>query len=193
MSDQASASSPYSYFKDESGTIWLEHPTLSWCRYEGNEFHPSRVAPVAPVPYLPPGVSAQQPPKPSAPVAVAPAPSGQVVHIPHAKMVGESGARFNLVIKDGVIGLGVRTPNASRIALSAGTAIRFETAIVKKSRKGKALAFGVLALAAKGQQNAALMTIGTSRGSMTYEVAGLTGPELAAKLRGPLAALGIRV
>jgi hypothetical protein len=104
-------------------------------------------------------------------------------------------ATGNLIVRAGVLGIGVvRTPTVAKILLSPGLPVRVESAVVSKSRAGKALAFGVLALAAQNQQNAAYLTVEMGNGvAVTYEVKGMTGPELAARLRGPLGECGVRI
>ena len=65
--------------------------------------------------------------------------------------------------------------------------------MIPKSRAGKALAFGVLALAAKNQQSVTYLTADLGTTVVTYEIRGMTGPEVAAQLRGPLAEYGVRI
>jgi hypothetical protein len=106
----------------------------------------------------------------------------------------EGRSKGNLIIKDGYIGIGTVSPKKARVRLSSGGVVRFEGAMVKKSRKGKAAMFGVLALAARNQQNATYVSIPLTGGTaVTYEVKGIAAPRLAAKFRPELAKYGVVV
>jgi hypothetical protein len=152
---------------------------------------------LGPVPSLPPKSLPPAVPR----IAEGNGKKGKVlVIIPNAKYLGGHGSEKhpvsgNLIVRDGRIGIGMgRTPRAARVVLVPGASIRVESAMIAKSRAGKALMFGVLALAAKNQQNAAYLTIDLANGlAATYQVAGISGPELAARLRGPLGVYGVRI
>jgi hypothetical protein len=62
--------------------------------------------------------------------------------------------------------------------------VSFDTQTAAKSRVGKALLVGLLALAAKNSQNQAVLTVQKKDGNVTlYEVTGKSGQELRAKIQ----------
>jgi hypothetical protein len=157
--------------------------------------------------------SPERPPTPPTSSAPVPSPSSPVsirhrdlkrealaISLPGAAYLGGHPSQKhriggNLIVRAGVMGIGTaRVPKVAKITLSPGLPVRVESAVVSKSRAGKVLAFGVLALAAQNQQNAAYLTAEMGNGvAVTYEVKGMTGPELAARLRGPLGHYGVRI
>lgn len=196
------------YFKDADGVVWINHPALGWHVYQDGAFNPSEFPPLNPVPFTPappatapsPAKAPTQPPpqiyrRPSdtkkAPVDVTIAHAAYVGGMP-----GQRGpVNGNLIVRNGRIGIGIaRTPKVAVVRLVQGTSLRIESATVAKSRAGKAIMFGVLAAAARSQQSAAFLTIDLANGAAaTYEVKGMTAPELAARLRVPLATYGVRI
>ena len=101
-----------------------------------------------------------------------------------------------LIVRDGIMGIGImrRVPRLAKIVLSPGLPMRVESAVISKSRGEKILAFGVVGLAGRDQQDAAYVTADMGGGlAVTYQVTGMTGPELAARLRGPLGAYEVRI
>jgi hypothetical protein len=80
--------------------------------------------------------------------------------------------------------MGVVHPNKSPIRWEEMAGISFDSATMKKSRAGKALMFGVFALAAKNTQNAAEITIQRTDGNVAlYTVAGKTAVQVRAKIQ----------
>lgn len=152
------------------------------------------------------GVAVGTPPLPTpaqpdpVPPAIRPTGKGGRVSIPRAAYLGghsEQKAKFagNLIIRDGVLGMGlVGKPRIAKVNLTPGASMRVDSAVIAKSRVGKAVAFGVLAAAAKSQESVGYLMIDLANGGViTYQVEGMTGPSLAATLRGPLATYGIRI
>lgn len=118
---------------------------------------------------------------------------------PNAKYLGSIAsapreARGNLVVKDGKIGIGTLSPKKGVVNLRAGATVKIESGVLKKSRAGKAVMFGVLAMGARNVQSATYLTIPLANGeAAVYEVSGIAGPALAAKLRPALAQYGVNV
>ena len=101
-----------------------------------------------------------------------------------------------LIVRDGIMGIGImgRVPRLAKIVLSPGLPMRVESAVISKSRGEKVLAFGVVGRSSRDQQDAAYVTADMGDGlAVTYQVTGMTGPELADRLRGPLGAYEVRI
>ncbi len=104
----------------------------------------------------------------------------------------KGGYKGNLIITDECIGMGVLQPKKSPIRWDEVAGISFDSATMKKSRAGKAIAFGVFALAAKNTQNAAEITIQRKDGNVAlYSVAGKTGAQVRAKIQPLLVEHGV--
>ena len=111
-----------------------------------------------------------------------------------AHVGGRPPVRGNLLVRDGVIGVGTLKPRHGKVAIDAGAEIRVTGGIVAESGNGKFAAFSVLALGARNSQNAAYVSIRLTNGSKAlYQVDGVAAPALAAKLRTELAPLGATV
>ena len=70
--------------------------------------------------------------------------------------------------------------------------VSFDSSMAKKSRAGKAVAFGVFALAAKNTQNAAEVTVLLKDGNVAlYRVLGKSGAQIRGKVQPFLASNGV--
>jgi hypothetical protein len=102
------------------------------------------------------------------------------------------GYKGNLIVTDECIGMGVVSPKKSPVRWDDMAGISFDSATMKKSRAGKAIAFGVFALAAKNTQNAAEITVQRKDGNVAlYTVAGKTGAQVRAKIQPLLVEHGV--
>jgi hypothetical protein len=111
-----------------------------------------------------------------------------------AHVAGRRPVRGNLLVRDGVIGVGTLKPRHGKVAIEAGANIRVTGGIVPNSGKGQFGAFRGLLLGARNMPNPAYVSVQLSNGSAAlYEVDGVAAPVLAAKLRTELAPLGATV
>lgn len=96
----------------------------------------------------------------------------------------KGGYSGNMIVTDECIGMGSLNPKKSPVRWDEMVGISFDSATMKKSRKGKAVAFGVFALAAKSTQNGAEVTIQRTDGTVAlYTVTGKTGVQVRAKIQ----------
>jgi Short C-terminal domain len=96
----------------------------------------------------------------------------------------KGGYSGNMIVTDECIGMGSLNPKKSPVRWDEMAGISFDSATMKKSRKGKAVAFGVFALAAKSTQNGAEVTIQRKDGNVAlYTVTGKTGVQVRAKIQ----------
>lgn len=94
------------------------------------------------------------------------------------------GYKGNMVVTDECIGMGIQSPKKSPIRWDEMAGISFDSTTMKKSRKGKAVAFGVFALAAKSTQSGAEIAIQRKDGNVAlYTVTGKTGAQVRAKIQ----------
>ena len=104
----------------------------------------------------------------------------------------KGGYSGNMIVTDECIGMGSLNPKKSPVRWDEMAGISFDSAAMKKSRKGKAVAFGIFALAAKSTQNGAEVTILRKDGNAAlYTVTGKTGVQVRAKLQPFMAEHGI--
>ena len=105
---------------------------------------------------------------------------------------GTKKASGNLIFDTVAVGVGPLHPKKGVVAWSDMAGISFDSATMKKSRAGKAVMFGVLALAAKSTQNAAEITIQLKDSNVAlYTVAGMTGAQVRAKVQPFLMSNGV--
>lgn len=98
----------------------------------------------------------------------------------------------NLYVTDEVIGVGVFGPKQGIVKWADVRGVSFDTGTAKKSRAGKALAFGVFALAAKNTQDDAHLTLALKDGNAAlYRVVGKSGAQLRAKIQPIMVAVGV--
>jgi hypothetical protein len=76
--------------------------------------------------------------------------------------------RGNFCITDDEVGAGVGAPEAGVVGWNDIAGISFDPDTVDKSRVGKAVAFGVLALAAKRTQNVTLIMVALKSGGAAF-------------------------
>jgi hypothetical protein len=96
----------------------------------------------------------------------------------------KGGYSGNMIVTDECIGMGSLNPKKSPVRWDEMAGISFDSATMKKSRKGKAVAFGVFALAAKSTQNGAEVAIQRKDGNVAlYTVTGKTGVQVRAKIQ----------
>ena len=101
-------------------------------------------------------------------------------------------ASGNLIFDEDAVGVGMMHPKKGVVAWSDMAGISFDSATMKKSRAGKAVAFGVFALAARKTQNAAEITIQRKDGNVAlYSVPGKTGVQVRARVQPFLVARGV--
>jgi len=104
----------------------------------------------------------------------------------------KGGYKGNMIVTEECIGMGALHPKKSSVRWDEMAGISFDSAAMKKSRKGKAVAFGVFALAAKSTQNGAEVTILRKDGNAAlYTVTGKTGVQVRAKLQPFMAEHGV--
>jgi hypothetical protein len=97
---------------------------------------------------------------------------------------GTKKATGNLIFDDSAVGVGVMHPKKGLVAWSDMAGISFDSATMKKSRAGKAVKFGVFALAARKTQNGAEITVQLNDGNVAlFSVAGKTGVQVRAKVQ----------
>jgi len=90
----------------------------------------------------------------------------------------------NLIFAVDAVGVGTLSPKKGVVAWADMAGISFDSTTMAKSRVGKALAFGVFALAAKSTQNGAEITILRKDGNAAmYMVTGKTGMQVRAKVQ----------
>jgi hypothetical protein len=158
-----------------------------WLASDGKWYPPQSATP--PAPTMPPVV----PPTAVQPVIDSRPPSKKDKHkkIMIQKVVylgglpgDRGGYSGNMIVTDECIGMGSLNPKKSPVRWDEMAGISFDSATMKKSRKGKAVAFGVFALAAKSTQNGAEITILRKDGNAAlYTVAGKTGAQVRAKIQ----------
>jgi hypothetical protein len=96
----------------------------------------------------------------------------------------KGGYSGNMIVTDECIGMGSLNPKKSPVRWDEMAGISFDSTTMKKSRKGKAVAFGVFALAAKSTQNGAEVAIQRKDGNVAlYTVTGKTGVQVRAKIQ----------
>jgi len=96
----------------------------------------------------------------------------------------KGGYSGNLIVTDECIGMGAIHPKKSPVRWDEMAGISFDSATMKKSRAGKAVAFGVFALAARKTQNAAEITVQRKDGNVAlYTVPGKTGQQVRGKIQ----------
>lgn len=101
-------------------------------------------------------------------------------------------ASTTLFITDDGVGHGNGWHPKNLIAWDQMSGVSFDTGTAKKSRAGKALAFGVLALAAKKTQDEAHLTVMLKDGNAAlYRVVGKSGLVVRGKVQPFLAAHGV--
>ena len=97
-----------------------------------------------------------------------------------------------LFIGDEGVGVGTFSPKKGVVSWDEMSGVSFDTGTAKKSRAGKALAFGVLALAAKNTQDEAHLTVTLKDGNAAlYRVVGKSGLVVRGKVQPLLAAHGV--
>jgi|GEM_PF-3278581 hypothetical protein len=96
----------------------------------------------------------------------------------------KGGYSGNMIVTDECIGMGNLNPKKSPVRWDEMAGISFDSTTMKKSRKGKAVAFGVFALAARKTQNGAEITVLRKDGNAAlYTVTGKTGVQVRAKIQ----------
>jgi hypothetical protein len=143
--------------------------------------------------YAPEQHTAAPPPTTVEPVAPteseAPAKKSKKVVFQKATYLGglpgdKGGYSGNLIITDECIGMGAIHPKKSPVQWDEMAGISFDSATMKKSRAGKAVAFGVFALAARKTQKAAEITVQRKDGNVAlYTVPGKTGQQVRGKIQ----------
>lgn len=97
-----------------------------------------------------------------------------------------------LFIGDEGVGVGTFSPKKGVVSWDEMSGVSFDTGTAKKSRAGKALAFGVLALAAKKTQDEAHLTVMLKDGNVAlYRVVSKSGLVVRGKVQPFLAAHGV--
>jgi hypothetical protein len=105
---------------------------------------------------------------------------------------GTKKASGNLIFDESAVGVGTLHPKKGVVAWTDMAGISFDSATMKKSRAGKAVMFGVFALAAKNTQNAAEITVQLKDSNVAlYRVPGKTGAQVRAKVQPFLIAHGV--
>jgi hypothetical protein len=98
-------------------------------------------------------------------------------------------ASVTLFIGDDGVGVGTFGPKKGVVFWGEMSGVSFDTGTAKKSRAGKAVAFGVLALAAKKTQDEAHLTVTLKDGNAAlYRVVGKSGVAVRGKVQPFLAA-----
>ena len=99
----------------------------------------------------------------------------------------------NFVINETQMGMSTFGKNFNpEILLSAIEGVSFDSESVAKSRAGKALLFGILALAAKSSKSVGQMTVHLKDGQIAaFQFDKLSGLEAKAKIMAKLSAIGI--
>jgi hypothetical protein len=106
---------------------------------------------------------------------------------------GTKAARNGLVVTNDGFGIGVFSAKKAVVRWDDMAGISFDSATARKSRAGKAVVFGVLAVAAKSSQSTAEITVNLKDGNVAiYELKGTSGPKVRAKLQPFLAAHEVR-
>src|SRR5579863_9455131 len=100
------------------------------------------------------------------------------VTFPHAKYLGglpedKGGYGGNLIVDAKGIGCGLTNKKRGVVLWQDASGISYDSEQISKSRVGKAMLFGVLALAAKSTQSAATITVTLKDGgAAVYQVEG---------------------
>ncbi len=105
---------------------------------------------------------------------------------------GTKKASGNPIFSDEAVGIGVLHPKKGAVRWEDMVGVSFDSGSMKKSRAGKAVAFGVLALAAKSSQDKADITIQLKDGNVAlFQVPGKSGAQVRGKVQAFLVAKGV--
>jgi hypothetical protein len=105
---------------------------------------------------------------------------------------GSKASGGNLLFNHEGVGVGVMSPKKGFVPWGDAAGISFDSNTIKKSRAGKALAFGVFALGARNTQSAADITVVLKDGNAAmYQVPGVTGQRVRGKVNALLVEHGI--
>lgn len=115
----------------------------------------------------------------------------------HAKYLGglpgdKGGYGGNLIVDTAGIGCGITNKKKGVVLWQDASGISYDSEQIKKSRVGKAMLVGVFALAAKGTQAAATITVTLKDGgAAVYQVDGKSGPAVRGRIQAMVSAAGI--
>ena len=119
------------------------------------------------------------------------------VSFPHAKYLGglpgdKGGYKGNLIVDSEGIGCGVANKKKGVVLWPDADGISYDSELISKSRVGKAIVFGVFALAAKNTQSAATITVTLKDGGIAiYQVSGRPGAAVRGRIQSIVSAAGI--
>jgi hypothetical protein len=119
------------------------------------------------------------------------------VTFPHAKYLGGlpgdiGGYGGNLIVDSEGIGCGITNKKKGVVLWRDASGISYDSEQIHKSRVGKAMLVGVLALAAKSTQAAATITVTLKDGgAAVYQVAGKPGPAVRGRVQAIITAAGV--
>lgn len=115
----------------------------------------------------------------------------------HSKYLGglpgdKGGYGGNLIVDSEGIGCGITNKKKGVVLWEQASGISYDSEQIKKSRVGKAMLIGVFALAAKGTQSAATVTVALKDGgAAVYQVEGKPGAAVRGRIQAIVSSAGV--